>query len=240
MEANTGQAMKQKREQFSIDIRRSVNDTIFASRRRQFLGGSDGPASKISSEPAPLSEETLRFCARAKPGLESALASNNTAELMNLVAKLREMLSQSSDPSSLPVEEFFVTGIVPSLLDTLRLAASGNDSGLLMETLWLISNLSVADLPRLEFMVSKGLFQLYLKILDFESRECFEHVTWSLANMMGESIGFREQIEKAGLWPAIFANFDLFRHVGSVQKSCSWLFANSMRSPPHIRPDLVC
>lgn len=245
MQQNLGHETKSKREQYSINIRRSENEKLFNACRKRLLRNEDQINNEddfISSKedrPYFSNESAMVLCVRSKEVLTTAMQCNNIEAILEQVHQLREVLSLHSDPDLLPIEEFFTSGVVELLVDILRTAVKNKEPILLQETLWLTSNLSAGTADRIEYLLFLGLLDIYYDILECESAILFEHIAWSLANIVGERVSFREQITRAGLWPLIFSNFDQFRSLLSVQKTCSWLFANCLRSPPQISLDLV-
>ena len=245
MKQNIGNDTKAKREQYSINIRRSENEKLFNASRKRFIRDDHDTAlveEQIATKedrPHFTNEAAMVLCVRSKEVLLGAMQSSNLEMVLAQVHQLREVLSLQSDPDLLPIEEFFESGIVEVLVSVLRTAVKSREPILLQETLWLISNLSAGTADRIEYLISLGTFRTYYDILECDSAMLFEHVSWSLANIVGEKAAFREQITAAGLWPLIFKNFDQFRSLASVQKTCSWLFANCLRCPPQIPPELV-
>ena len=102
-----------------------------------------------------------------------------------------------------------------------------------------MSTITVAPRKYTEKMIEKGLLKLLAKALVTSGPRVFEHIVWTLCNLLGEESDYKITLQDGGFYDVICEKYDEFPHSASVDSVFSWFISNSMKSKPLLSEPLV-
>lgn len=142
------------------------------------------------------------------------------------VIGIRRLLSFEKDP---PFQSFIDVNLVPKFIGFL----SRSDSPKLqLESAWCLTNIASGSDQQVQVLISKGIIDSFVKLLQSQHIEIIEQVIWGLGNMAGDGPRIRNLVINAGAVDPI-ANYLDRAPVGSTfTRNASWTLSNLCRGRP--------
>ena len=152
------------------------------------------------------------------------------------VKKIRQLLSGDSPP----IDEVVETGIIPHLVEFLKL----RDIPLLFETTWVLTNLVSETDPRsTNIIVENKVIPTLMALLHIENEEVQKQAMWVLSNISANTSEHRDLILNAGALPAIITMVR-FAAQNTQQLELlqlgSWTLGNLSKGKPPPPFELIC
>ena len=101
------------------------------------------------------------------------------------------------------------------------------------------STITVAPREFIEEMVKKGLLVIVRQMLACNSEKLFEHVLWTLCNVIGEVAECRMTIYEMGMYDMILERYNQISNKTSINPIFAWFISNSLKDKPHLNDNLV-
>ncbi len=153
------------------------------------------------------------------------------------VKEIRQLLCRDTSP---PINEIVQAGVVPHLVDFLKL----RDIPLLFETAWVLTNLVSETDPRsTNIVVENGVIPPLMSLLHIENEEVRNQAMWVLSNISANTGEHRDLILHAGALPAIVT---MVRSVAqnpqqlNLLRLGSWTLGNLCKGKPAPPFELIC
>ena len=104
------------------------------------------------------------------------------------------LLSQETDA---PIDEIIACNLMPKLVELLTPNANAE---LQHEAAWIICNVASGESKHAKIVVQSGAIQPLINLLKFDvAHSIMESIVWTLGNLIGESIFYRNRIVFAGV-----------------------------------------
>ncbi len=152
------------------------------------------------------------------------------------VKEIRQLLSKATPP----IDEIVQAGIIPYLVDFLKL----RDIPLLFETAWVLTNLvSKRNSHATNIVVENGAIPTLIALLHIENEEVRDQAMWAVSNISANTSEHRDLILNAGALPAIVTIVrSAFKNPQklSLLQLGSWTLGNLCKGKPAAPFELIC
>ena len=152
------------------------------------------------------------------------------------VKEIRQLLSKATPP----IDEVVQTGIIPYLVDFLKL----RDIPLLFETAWGLTNLvSERNSHATNIVVENGAIPPLIALLHIENEEVRNQAMWAVSNISANTSEHRDLILDAGALPAIVTMVRSAAqnpHQLELLQLGSWTLGNLCKGKPDPPFELIC
>lgn len=99
--------------------------------------------------------------------------------------------------------------------------------------------MTVASKEFLEVMINKGLLVIIQESFTKPSQPIFEHVLWSLCNIISETPEYKVKLYEMNLYNLVINTFNTYKKSETVRKTFAWFVSNSLRCKPYLHVDMV-
>lgn len=165
-------ALKQKREEYALEIRKQKTEIILNAKRLNLTKNSKKNHDLVVSAEGKLNRQT-KFAKMKEHGqlLKSALELNDTEKIHPQIQQLREVISYDEE---IPFDEFISLGLkapIQSIIDNY------NDyDKLVVESLWIFTNITFVSNERLKQLVDADFCKSIFKCILHNNMAVLEHV----------------------------------------------------------------
>lgn len=172
--------IKQKKEQYSQEIRKNRNAALLNAKRKKILLRDRLQNSKnsieqsnptIESVPDPFSLPKKKRMQEAANTLITALKEKNENMILSAIQELRTCISEDEN---IPVDEFISLDLNQSLI--VLFSEWGNNIDILRELLWIAINIFSAPYTKISSLYSKELIRSIIQCLSHSDLEIVESV----------------------------------------------------------------
>ncbi|XP_053638151.2 importin subunit alpha-like isoform X3 [Cherax quadricarinatus] len=154
----------------------------------------------------------------------SDMSSKDLTTRLQATTKARRMLSMETDP---PIDEFLAVDVLTPAMNNLQ----HENSTLVYETVWIITNISSGSSLQTHTVVERGFIGPLVGLLTTNNNEVREQATWALGNIMGDGAEFRNMVVAAGVIKPLLSLLDQGLPISFV-RNISWLLSNLLRYKP--------
>ena len=176
---------------------------------------------------------TFRFNQLASTFTEH-LKAQNYGKIEEIIAEIRKVTSTDNPP----VEQLVNTGIIPDVISFLD-PKFYECQNLLQECSWIICNVSSGTSEHVEFLISLGAIPKVLQLLSYPNQSVFDSAIWTLANIAGTTLTFRDLLIDNDIVNKLLIILDGNFFSPSLLVQVSWLVSNLCRGRPYPPPDKV-
>lgn len=88
-------------------------------------------------------------------------------------------------------------------------------------------------------MVDKGLLQILVKALITGDKTTFEHILWTLCNIIGEVSEYKLTLYEQNIYNIIFEQYSTLKCSSSTYGVFAWFISNSLKGQPRLSYELV-
>ena len=153
-------------------------------------------------------------------------------DLKNLPIILKFIRRATSTETEPPVAELVHTGIVPHIIELLSTDYYGEGS-IIIEASWIAANIASREATHVNFLVSLEIIPIALKLLQYNSKAVNENALFILANIAGETSGYRDEILRQGVADVLDAFAEKAEFDTSVISNVAWLISNLCGGKPY-------
>jgi len=235
MDLNSSQSseIKTRREKFSISIRRNTQDRFFDDYRKRVMTKS-GKAEKYEMEkeniePKVPNQSVIDEFVELRVHLVDCMTQRNIAEATDTVARVRMMVSASSEIDLVPVTEFFESGLPRVLIQMTKVPQVMTSEAMITELVWTLSSAFVAHSTYINQMIEDGIIAVFGEWLPTADPVMTEHIVWALANYLGDDPNNFETLLNYQIWNILLERLNLFIKNIRIARVASWLFGNALR-----------
>lgn len=147
-----------------------------------------------------------------------AALSPNMEEKLCAVKATRKLLSTDKNP---PIDEIIAVGILPVLVDALKL---DQHPALQFEAAWALTNIASGTSNQTRKVVEEGAVPLFIKLLYSSNESVSEQSVWALGNIIGDGAELRDFVLSHGLVEPLIR---LFQENASItfMRNLTWVRA---------------
>jgi hypothetical protein len=241
MQNNTPQIseVKNRRENFTVAIRRSDNDAYFSNQRKRMTTREGLANTGEQRADRQIDQEIQSQFSDSQQKLAASVTVKDFNSIYLIVKSVREAISSESDPHFVPFSEFFASNLPFTICEALKLGISMSNHQVIHEAVWVLSNAFAGSSVNIDSLIRLGVFSLFAEILQNTGENVTENILWSFANVLGEDTSYREEMSNYNIWGTLFESIERFRMNTKIARVSSWLFSNAMRGPPYPQKQLV-
>jgi len=149
--------------------------------------------------------------------------------LTEIAQLIRKIVSVDDAP---PIKQLVNSGILPDLVSLMDRKYVTKKT-LLVETFWIIANISSSDSEYVERLVNLEVIPKAIGLLEYCSEEVNDNLIWILANIAGDSIPYRELLLKHKIVNKLEKILSGKALQTSFLNNISWLISNLCRGKPY-------
>jgi len=234
-------SLRRRHEDFSVEIRKEQRYQQAAKKRLLSQESALVPAESVSTasqsrNDAWVAEDLRKVC----PGLQGC--GTNRDRLQVLYATLMSAtpaeahliliaIRHSTCRKPRPIEELVSLGYIPALLHL----SNNEDTSISSEATWIISNIASDQSRFTSAVVDQGGVDLYLSLATHSLHiDTQEHVIWTLGNIAGDSIQYRDLLLSKGAHVALCQLVATMQYplYAKVYRVATWTLSNLIRGSP--------
>lgn len=223
-----GDDARRKREDTSVEIRKSKREERITKRRVNHAGGLAMSKENRPVARDPSTEETLRML----PQLCQGIHSSDPKTVVDCLTQFRKLLSIERDP---PIQEVIDCGAVPKLVEFL---SYNNQQALQFEAAWALTNIASGTTKHTQIVIESGAVPLFVNLLRSPNMEVREQAVWALGNIAGDSPVCRDLVLKTGALQPLLQLFTPDARI-TMLRHATWTLSNFCLGKPQPPFELV-
>ena len=170
---------------------------------------------------------------------------NSHASYDQLVQAAKRLRSELAKQKAAPVQAVVDTGVVPRVMELLKVCSSTSSSGdsntqqLLSELTWILTNIASGTTEHAQLLVDCGVLPILCNILSQSEHSdgVIDSAVWALGNIAGDSPKLRDVVLQSGVvahFPKVLGRQRLF-----IARNVAWTLSNLCRGKPQPSFELV-
>nr|XP_053638287.1 uncharacterized protein LOC128692941 isoform X1 [Cherax quadricarinatus] len=169
--------------------------------------------------------EDLHYSLETLQEIVNGINNSSSHDLcLRSTVRARKLLSLEEAP---PIEGFLQAGILKPLLPLLQ---QEEDTKLLFEATWVVTNLAAGTSQQTATVVEEGLVPILIRLLGNEMSNVREQAAWALGNIAGDGQKYRNLLLREGiLMPLLDTLRDVLRIPVSLVRVSTWVLSNLLR-----------
>eukprot|EP00823_Brevimastigomonas_motovehiculus_P009044 TRINITY_DN8717_c0_g1_i1.p1 TRINITY_DN8717_c0_g1~~TRINITY_DN8717_c0_g1_i1.p1 ORF type:complete len:562 (+),score=121.42 TRINITY_DN8717_c0_g1_i1:179-1687(+) len=191
---------------------------------------SSSSSSSISSIASRMSVQTSQERLKQLPQLKEAIFSNDLNRQMGAVMAFRKLLSIERSP---PIQEVIDAGVVPKLVEFLKMSAYPQ---LQFETAWALTNIASGTSKHTKTVIDAGAVPVFIDLLKSNNEDVREQSVWALGNIAGDSYQCRNFVLECGSMAPLLQLCASTTKI-SLLRNAAWTLSNFCRGKP--QPDFA-
>eukprot|EP01017_Pseudomicrothorax_dubius_P045276 TRINITY_DN7808_c0_g1_i1.p1 TRINITY_DN7808_c0_g1~~TRINITY_DN7808_c0_g1_i1.p1 ORF type:complete len:495 (-),score=95.21 TRINITY_DN7808_c0_g1_i1:94-1578(-) len=223
-EDSVTRALKIKREEFRVEIRKRTMDRMFAEKR----------TCHSTSEPAHLKnlteEERRATTSKSVVEFKKALLEQDWSRAGQTLEVLRHLSSNRDGPTTKHIGK---TGVLPYLVDLLDIKYASYPK-VQLEAVWILTNIASGDSTDVANLVAiDGVSKIIGMLFWTKDTAHIETAIWALGNVCGESLIYRDQLLAMGIIDLVLEILGSQICEYKILKTLVWLTSNLVRGRPY-------
>jgi len=154
------------------------------------------------------------------------MMSNDKDQVLEGLIGIRKLLSIANNP---PIQQVVDSGIVPKILSFMSLSES---PAFQFEAAWTITNICSGTSEHVQEIVQLGGLDATINLLSSTSTEVLEQAVWTLGNIAGDNVEYRNLCIQKNSMDRLLAVFFNSHFHSSLQRNTVWAMSNLVRSKP--------
>ncbi|CAM9323359.1 unnamed protein product [Chrysoparadoxa australica] len=216
---------RRRREETTIQIRKSKKDERMNQRRKMLPAPSDG---LMPSGMDPSIQSKLEQL----PQLVARVQSPDPAVQLEMTTAFRKLLSIERQP---PIQAVIDAGVVPRFVEFLRYDANPM---LQFEAAWALTNIASGTSEHTRVVISMGAVPIFVHLLMSDNDDVREQAVWALGNIAGDSPECRDLVLGNNAMMPLLQQLSE-RSKLSMLRNATWTLSNFCRGKPQPNFDAV-
>eukprot|EP00771_Trimastix_marina_P001518 gnl/Trimastix_PCT/2599.p1 GENE.gnl/Trimastix_PCT/2599~~gnl/Trimastix_PCT/2599.p1 ORF type:complete len:593 (+),score=183.00 gnl/Trimastix_PCT/2599:62-1840(+) len=208
---------RRKREELSINIRKSKRETNVLKKRRDIL--MEGKQSM-----APMDPLTKKKLANL-PSLVQGIRSDTPSIQYECTRLIRRLLSVEKNP---PIQQVVDAGVIPIFINFLK---RHDYPKLQFEVCWALTNIASGTSQQTRYVVDGGSVPALIDLVKSQDLTVREQAIWALGNIAGDSVECRDLVLSLGLMSLLLEQF-VPTAKDSMIRNATWTLSNMCRGKP--------
>jgi len=208
--------MRRRREEASIEIRKSKREESLA-KRRNFAN-----VAAIESDEEDVAPAGQQKLSDQLPAMCAGVFSDNPEEQLICTMKFRRLLSKEYHP---PIAEVIQCGVIPRFVEFLR----SPNPVLQFEAAWALTNVASGSSDQTRIVLDHGAVPLFVELLDSQHQDVREQAVWALGNIAGDSAACRDFVLAQNALPALLRVLNEPQQKLTMIRNATWTLSNFCR-----------
>mmetsp|Transcript_23234 Transcript_23234/g.64419 ORF Transcript_23234/g.64419 Transcript_23234/m.64419 type:complete len:561 (-) Transcript_23234:1289-2971(-) len=252
---------RRRREETTLQIRKSKKDARLAKRRQMPTGGhadatpagmaaasmlmSSGdntyqnmvpPISSSEFVPMGASKPVSNAKLEELPAMVEGVMGNDPAIQCECTTRFRRLLSIEKNP---PIQNVIDVGVVPRFVEFLQ---RDDNPALQFEAAWALTNIASGTSDHTKVVMEVGAVPIFVRLLLSPNDDVREQAVWALGNIAGDSPPCRDLVLQAGAMQPLLQQLHQNSKL-SMLRNATWTLSNFCRGKPQpdfemVRPSL--
>jgi len=213
---------RRRREETSIQVRKSKKEELLNTKRRMVNAGSF--VSPDSAEyQSQRSEQTKKRLAQLPQYVTDVMSDDFTSQLRG-TTQFRKLLSIEHNP---PIQEVINTGVLTRFIQFLV----SDNPALQFEAAWVLTNIASGSSAHTRVVIESGAVPIFVQLLSSSNDDVREQAVWALGNIAGDSIEFRDYVISCGIVPPLLVLLTQCQQLNML-RNATWTLSNLCRGKP--------
>jgi len=178
--------LRRRRNEVSVELRKSKKDDMLAKRRNVGPGDEDEPLSPLQDNKQTLPQLSVEE-------IQVGIQSNDSAKQLQATMSARKILSRERNP---PIDVMISLGIMPRLVEFLSYS---DTPGIQFEAAWALTNIASGNSDQTKAVVNSGAVPHFVKLLRSPDQNVCEQAVWALGNIAGDGTQLRDFVINNGV-----------------------------------------
>jgi hypothetical protein len=220
---STNAMVKNKREQYSVEIRRKKNEDMMNAKRFKLTNDN-----KENRAPLIAGTDRVDFVDLGNSAMKY-FKDKNFDLLAGVLETIRRSISMTENP---PLKALIQSNICPLFAELIG-PNYMSYTKVQLESAWILTNISSGEAADTEYAVKLDIIPKFIDLIRHPDDEMSEQVLWGLANISGDSQLFRDQLLNNNIL------FVLIDHINGQEikinyvRNMAWLLSNLCRGKPY-------
>ena len=215
--------LRRRRNEVNVELRKNKRDEALLKKRNVEIASEDENSEAEQATEQKFSPDDLQ-------SIVIAAMSPNLEEKLVAVKATRKLLSTDKNP---PIDEIIAAGIMPVLVDALKIDQL---PALQFEAAWALTNIASGTSVQTRKVVEEGAVPLFIKLLYSPNESVSEQSVWAIGNIIGDGAEMRDYVLNHGLVEPLIRLFEANSSV-TFLRNLTWVIVNICRNknpPPSI------
>ena len=245
---------RRRREETTVQIRKTKKDARLAKRRQMPTGGLSAPTpagmaaanmlmnsgdstyANIIAEQQAAAGQVGRAIAASKleqlPAMVQGVMGNDPAVQTECTTQFRRLLSIEKNP---PIQQVIDAGVVPRFVEFLQ---RDDNPALQFEAAWALTNIASGTSEHTKVVMEVGAVPIFVRLLMSPNDDVREQAVWALGNIAGDSPPCRDLVLQAGAMQPLLQQLHQNSKL-SMLRNATWTLSNFCRGKPQPDFDMV-
>jgi importin subunit alpha-1 len=213
---------RRRREETSIQVRKTKKEEILNSKRRMMDAGSF-IAPDASEHGTQRSEQTKLRLSQISQYVADVMNEDPASQLRG-TTQFRKLLSIEHNP---PIQEVINSNVVPRFIGFL----SSQNPSIQFEAAWVLTNIASGSSHHTRIVVESGAVPIFVQLLSSSNDDVREQAVWALGNIAGDSIECRDYVIGCGIVIPLI-NLLMQSQQLNMLRNATWTLSNLCRGKP--------
>ena len=245
---------RRRREETTLQIRKTKKDARLAKRRQMPTGGHSAPTpagmaaanmlmstgdstyANMLAQQQDTAGQVGRAIAASKleqlPAMVQGVMGNDPAVQTDCTTQFRRLLSIEKNP---PIQQVIDAGVVPRFVEFLQ---RDDNPALQFEAAWALTNIASGTSEHTKVVMEVGAVPIFVRLLMSPNDDVREQAVWALGNIAGDSPPCRDLVLQAGSMQPLLQQLHQNSKL-SMLRNATWTLSNFCRGKPQPEFEMV-